>query len=192
MRGPLAFAWPAECSRFGAVAERLVAGDRTLARTRIPLHAFSEADRLLARALEAIASPLVVASRQCWRSWQRPQITTHDGTTGAHSDVALGRALRRAQSTTSLRRLLRDPAGFVWRYALGWRSPTFEQQPLVLSPSVFGELVHELMRRAIDALEADPGVSRASETKTRNAVEDSRSGRLTPRGANCAGCGGGH
>ena len=146
-------------------------GERTLARTRIPLHAFSEADRLLARPAEAITSSLVAASRQCWRSWQRPQITAHDGATGAHSDVAVGRALGRAQSTTSLRRLLRDPAGFVWRYALGWRSPEFELQPLVLSPPVFGELVHELIRRAIDALEPDPGVSKASETEIRNAVE---------------------
>ena len=146
-------------------------GERMLARTRIPLHAFSEADRLLARPAEAGASAIVVASRQCWRNWQRPQITAHDGATGAVSDVAVGRALARAQSTTSIRRLLRDPAGFVWRYALGWQSPKFEQQPLVLSPSVFGELVHELIRRAIDALEPEPGASKASETEIRNAVD---------------------
>ena len=48
-------------------------GERRLARTRIPLHAFSAADRLLARPREAIASPLVAASRQCWRNWQRPE-----------------------------------------------------------------------------------------------------------------------
>jgi hypothetical protein len=36
---------------------------------------------------------------------------------------------------------------------------------------VFGELVHELMRHAIEALEPDPGVSRASETEILNAVE---------------------
>ena len=145
--------------------------ERMLARTRIPLHAFSEADRLLARPAEAGGSAIVAASRQCWRNWQRSQITVHDGATGAVSDVAVGRALARAQSTTSIRRLLRDPAGFVWRYALGWRSPEFEQQPLVLSPPVFGELVHELIRRAIDLLEAGPGVSKASETEIRNAID---------------------
>ncbi len=147
------------------------AGERVHARTRIPLHAFSEADRLLARPAEAIASPLVAASRECWRNWQRPQVTVHDGATGAHSDGVVGRVLVRAQSTTSLRRLLRDPAGFVWRYALGWRSPEFEQQPLVLSPPVFGELVHELMRRTINALEPLPGVARANETEVLNALE---------------------
>jgi hypothetical protein len=109
--------------------------------------------------------------RQCWRNWQRPDLTAHDGATGAHSDVAVGRALARAQSTTSIRRLLRDPAGFVWRYALQWRSPEFEQQPLVLPRPVFGELVHELIRHAIDALEPVPGVSKASETEIRNAVD---------------------
>jgi PD-(D/E)XK nuclease superfamily len=147
------------------------AGERTLARTRIPLHAFSEADRQLARPAEAMTSPLVAASRQCWRDWHRPQLTAHDGATGALSEVAVQRALSRPQSTTSIRRLLRDPAGFVWRYALGWQSPEFEQQPLALSAPVFGELVHELMRRAIDALEPVPGVVKANETEIRNAVE---------------------
>ena len=41
-----------------------------LTRTRIPLHAFSEADRLLARPKEAMAAPLVAASRQCWEDWR--------------------------------------------------------------------------------------------------------------------------
>ena len=83
----------------------------------------------------------------------------------------------RAQSTTSIRRLLRDPAGFVWRYALGWQAPELEEQPLVLSRPVFGELVHELIRRAIDALEPAPGVSRASETEIENAVRRRGRGR---------------
>ena len=147
------------------------ARERSIARTRIPSHAFSEADRLLARPREAISSPLVAASRRCWRNWQRTDVTAHDGATGIHSGVAVGRALARAQSTTSIRRLLRDPAGFVWRYALQWQSPEFEQQPLVLPRPVFGELVHELIRLAIDALEPDPGVTKARDTEIRNAVD---------------------
>lgn len=147
------------------------AGENRLARTRIPLHAFSEADRLLARAREAGASPLVRASRQCWRDWQRPALTAHDGATGASSETAVGRALARAQSTTSIRRLLRDPAGFVWRYALDWRAPTIEQQPLVLPRPAFGELVHELIRRAIEGLEPEPGVGKANETEIGNAID---------------------
>jgi len=146
-------------------------GERTRARTRVPPHAFSEADRLLARPREAIAAPLVAASRQCWEHWERPHVTAYDGPTGAQSDIAVGSVLARAQSTTSIRRLLRDPAGFVWRYALQWRSPEFEEQPLELSPPAFGELVHELIRRAIEALEPEPGVSKASETEIKNAVD---------------------
>ena len=96
-------------------------GERTFDAHAHPLHAFSEADRLLARPKEAMAAPLVAASRQCWEHWRARTRTAHDGATGAHSDVAVGRALARAQSTTSIRRLLRDPAGFVWRYALGWQ-----------------------------------------------------------------------
>lgn len=147
------------------------AGERTLTRTRVPLHAFSEADRLLARPKEAIGAPLVAASRQCWEGWHSEARTAYDGATGAHSEIAVGRALARAQSTTSIRRLLRDPAGFVWRYALGWQAPEFEEQPLVLPRPVFGELVHELIRRAIDAPEPAPGVARARETEIENAVQ---------------------
>lgn len=146
-------------------------GERTLARTRVPPHAFSEADRLLARPREAIAVPLIAASLQCWENWQRPHVTVHDGGSGGQSDAAVGRVLARAQSTTSIRRLLRDPAGFVWRYALQWRAPELEQQPLELSPPAFGELVHELIRRAIEALEPEPGVVKASETEIKNAVD---------------------
>jgi hypothetical protein len=147
------------------------AGERILTRTRIPLHAFSEADRLLARHKDAMAAPLVAASRQCWEGWRAGSRTPHDGPTGAHSEVAVGRALARAQSATSIRRLLRDPAGFVWRYALGWQAPELEEKPLVLPRPVFGELVHELIRRAIVALEPAPGVGRASETEIVNAVQ---------------------
>ncbi|MBX9591682.1 MAG: PD-(D/E)XK nuclease family protein [Hyphomonadaceae bacterium] len=140
-------------------------GEMRLARTRIPVHAFSEADRLLARPREAATSPLVAASRQCWRDWQLPALTAHDCATGAHSEAAVGRALARPQSASSIRRLLRDPAGFVWREALHWRAPALEQQPLVLPRKAFGELVHELIRRAIEALEAEPGVGVANETE---------------------------
>jgi hypothetical protein len=146
-------------------------GEQRLARTRVPPHAFSEADRLLARPREAIAAPLIAASRQCWQSWERPHVTVHDGATGGQSNVAVERVLARAQSTTSIRRLLRDPAGFVWRYALQWRAPELEQQLLELSPQAFGELVHELIRRAIEALEPEPGVSKASEGEIKNAID---------------------
>jgi RecB family exonuclease len=138
--------------------------ERILTRTRVPVHAYSESDRLLARPSEAAQSPLVLSSRQCWRDWQRSDLTAHDAVAGA-GQPALERALARVQSATSIRRLLRDPIGFVWYYALGWRTPEFEQQPLSLPPAEFGELVHELIRATVQALEPEPGFARATDTE---------------------------
>ena len=79
-------------------------------------------------------------------------------------------ALARTQSTTRLQRLLRDPLGFVWRYALGWHSIRLEPEPLQLDPIAFGELVHELISGAITRLEPRPGFARASEDEIETAI----------------------
>src|SRR5262249_5898221 len=79
-------------------------------------------------------------------------------------------ALARPQSATSLRLLLRDPLGFVWRYGLGWQSVDQDEQPLGLEPRVFGELVHELLKRTVDGLEADPGYGRAAPHEVEHAL----------------------
>jgi hypothetical protein len=138
-------------------------------RARIPEHAFSESDRLLARPEEAGKSPLVRSTRACWRSRQQPALSAHDGIVRAGHPV-IERALQRVHSTTSLKQLLRDPLGFVWRYGLGWRSVELAQQPLAFDPIVFGELVHELLRCAVDALEPHPGFARASRDEIAQAV----------------------
>ncbi|WP_031260998.1 PD-(D/E)XK nuclease family protein [Mesorhizobium sp. LNHC252B00] len=131
-------------------------------RDRIPGHAFSEADRLLAKPRDAGQLAHVRQSQLCWRNWQWPStLTPHDGLSGSNHP-AIERALARVQSTTSLQRLLRDPLGFVWRYALGWRSARFQSDPLQLDAASFGELVHELISGAIAALEPAPGFARAS------------------------------
>lgn len=139
-------------------------------RTRIPEHAFSESDRLLARPEEAGQSALVVSSRACWRSRSRRDFTPHDGAVQP-GHPAIERALARVHSTTSLKRLLRDPLGFVWRDGLGWRAVELAQQPLALGAVAFGELVHELMRRAVDWLEPRPGYARASRDEVEHALE---------------------
>lgn len=139
-------------------------------RTRIPEHAFSESDRLLARPEEAGRSALVVSSRACWRSRSRREFTPHDGAVRP-GHPAIERALASIHSTTSLKRLLRDPLGFVWRYGLGWRAIELAQQPLALDALAFGELVHELMRRAVDSLEPQPGYARASRDEIEHALE---------------------
>lgn len=142
---------------------------RTLARTRIPEHAHSEADRLLARPHEAALQPLLASGRRCWANWARPQLTAHDGVL-PRDDAVVTQTLARAQSTTSLRRLLRDPLGFVWRYALGWRGVETGTVELSVDAATFGELVHELLHVAIDALEPEPGFARANEIEVETAV----------------------
>lgn len=140
-------------------------------RDRVPEHAFSEADRLLARARDAGQLPQVRQAQLCWRNWQwRDDLTAHDGLANPNHP-AIEAALVRVQSTTSIQRLLRDPLGFVWRYALGWRSVRHEPEPLQLDPTSFGDLVHELISGAIAALEPTPGFARASSSEINAAIE---------------------
>jgi RecB family exonuclease len=140
-----------------------------LDRERVPAHAFSEADRLVARASEAAAMPGFLSANACWRGWRAVRLTAHDGVVRQDHPQIL-RALDQVQSATSLRRMLRDPLGFVWRYALGWRAAPETQQELELDPQTYGDLVHDLLRRAVNTLEGGAGFSRAGETAIRSAV----------------------
>lgn len=142
---------------------------RTNDRTRVPGHAFSEADRLLARAAEAGRSDRIKATLTCWRNWNRAEATPHDGALRA-DHPAVARALARLHSATSLKLMVRDPLGFLWRYAVGMRSIPLEQLPLALDALTFGELVHELLGRTVDALEPAPGFVRASRDEIANAL----------------------
>ena len=107
-------------------------GDETyLRRNAMPAHAFSETDRLMARPQEFAADPQAVSAQGCWRDWRRAEITPHDGLVRADHPLVLA-ILGRTQSASSLRRLLRNPLGFVWVYAFGWREPQSSAEPLVL------------------------------------------------------------
>jgi hypothetical protein len=142
---------------------------RDLLRSRIPRHAFSEADRLLARPRDAVANARIQSAMNTIADWQSNQVTVHDGQLSGKHPI-IDRALKQPQSATSLRRLLRDPISFVWRYALGWRSTTIQSQPLELDPRSYGELVHELLRRTVDHLERDQGFTQASHEEIRLAL----------------------
>jgi ATP-dependent helicase/DNAse subunit B len=149
----------------------MVAQQRT--RGRIPEHAFSEADRLLAKPSEAGQSPRIKATRSCWSNWHDSRATPHDGVITANHP-AIERALGRVHSATSLKRLARDPLGFIWRYAIGMRPVPLAQQPLALDALMFGELVHELLRRTVDSLEPNPGFVRASRDEIEIALSAAR------------------
>jgi hypothetical protein len=146
---------------------------RSLKRGRIPGHAVSESDRLLARPAEAATTPEIAQAMKCWHAWERPELTAHDGQIRAgHPGVI--RALEAVQSASSLRFLIRDPLGFVWRYGLGWRLVAEEAQPLSLDPRTYGELVHELLKRTVDALEPQPGFTRATRHELDQALASAR------------------
>jgi hypothetical protein len=144
--------------------------EEALSRARTPEHAFSEADRLMARPKEAGEIKQIKSAVQCWRHWHIEHLTPHDGQFQP-DHPAIKRAIERVQSATSLQRLLRDPLGFVWRYALGWDAPQEREQPLTIAPDELGKLVHELLRRAVDALEPNPGYAVASEIQIEAALK---------------------
>ncbi|GAA0023119.1 RecB family exonuclease [Bradyrhizobium japonicum] len=143
--------------------------ETAMSRARIPEHAFSEADRLMARPADAAGVDRIRAAESCWRNWHVEPLTPHDGQFGTDHPLVVA-ALERVQSATSLRLLLQDPLGFVWRYGLGWDAPEVREQPLSISALDFGKLVHELLRRAVDTLEPDPGYAKASEGETEEAL----------------------
>jgi hypothetical protein len=145
--------------------------EMSLSRARVPEHAWNEADRLMARPVDAAKIGRIQSANACWTSWHKEHLTPYDAQFSAEHP-AMRRAIDRVQSATSLRRMLQDPMGFVWRYALGWRSPQDREQPLSIAPDAFGKLVHELLRRAVDSLEPRPGYARASDQEIENALEN--------------------
>jgi RecB family exonuclease len=142
-----------------------------LARTRIPAHAANEADRLLARPAEARSDLRIAAAHLAWTNWSRREVTAHDGRLRPRHPV-IARTFARSHSSTSLRRLLRDPLGFIWKYGLDLHRPRWATRPLELEPAVFGELVHALIKQSIDLLQPEPGLTRASNEQLRDAIRD--------------------
>ena len=141
-----------------------------LPRNRIPEHAFSETDRLLARPQEFQTLPQASAAASCWRDWMRQDITAHDGL--IRSDHPVIRAiLDRTQSASSFRQLLRNPIGFVWRYGLRWTAPESGEEPLVLDALSMGDLVHLTLDFALRALEAKAGLSASTRDEIFAAVD---------------------
>ena len=108
--------------------------------------------------------PQAVAAWGCWRNWLRQEITPHDGLVRAGHPV-LRTILDRTQSASSLRQLLRNPIGFVWKYGLRWHAPESNEDPLVLTALAMGDLVHMTLERALRTLEADGGLATAAEER---------------------------
>ncbi len=145
-------------------------GDETyLRRNAVPVHAFSETDRLMARPQEFGAEQQAVTAQGCWRDWRRSEITAHDGLIRADHPLVLA-ILGRTQSASSLRRLLRNPLSFVWVYGFGWREPQSSAEPLVLDALGVGDLVHMVLERALRDLETGGGLASADTETVEAAV----------------------
>lgn len=140
-----------------------------ISRNSVPSHAFSETDRLMARLEEFAAAPQAVSATMAWRNWHRKEITPHDGLVRADHPLLLA-ILGRTQSASSLRLLLRNPLGFVWRYGMSLKMPESSSEPLMLDALAMGDLVHMTLDRALKTLEADQGLAKATETQIASAV----------------------
>ena len=141
-------------------------------RNRIPEHAFSETDRLSARQAEFKSLPQAVSAHTCWRNWHHYQeITPHDGLVRRDHPV-IHKILANTQSASSLRLLLRNPLGFVWRYGLGLRSVDTGEDPLTLDALAMGDLVHQTLERALITLEGNGGFANATEQDIASAISD--------------------
>lgn len=128
-----------------------------LRRNAVPIHAFSETDRLMARPQEFSADRQALSAQGCWRDWRHTEITPHDGLIRPDHPLILA-ILARTQSASSLRRLLRNPLSFAWVYAFGWRVPESTIEPLVLDALGVGDLVHMVLDRALRDLESAGGL----------------------------------
>ncbi len=142
-----------------------------LHRSRIPQYAFGESDRLLARRQEFSETERAKSAVACYRDWRSLKITAHDGLLNSGHPV-IEAAIARAHSATSLRRMLTDPLGFVWGYALGWKppSPLSQEEPLALDNLTYGILVHELLRLTAASLELNGGFAVATQKQVESAI----------------------
>jgi hypothetical protein len=127
-------------------------------RNRRPAHAMSETDRLVARPADFAATPQAASATSCWQDWQRPIVTAHDGLVRANHPAVLA-ALERVQSASSLAKLLRNPLGFTWTYALGVRAPESADDALVLDARQSGILLHDTLDHAVRLLEGEGGLA---------------------------------
>jgi hypothetical protein len=143
--------------------------EQYLRRHAVPLHAYSETDRLMARPEEFVLDPQATSASTCWRDWLRPQLTAHDGLVRAEHPL-LQQVMRRRHSASSLKLLLRNPQAFVWKYAFHWEAPEVGSEPLVLDALSFGNLVHYTLDLALQQLEAAGGLSAANEATIATAI----------------------
>lgn len=129
----------------------------------------SDTDRLQSQPDEWRLLPQAKSSQACWLNRHQAGITPHDGlVVGGHPLLAAMAA--RTHSASSLKVLLRNPLGYVWKYGLGWAGRETSADQLTLDSRNFGNLVHELLERAVSALEVTGPLATASQAARQAAV----------------------
>ena len=144
-----------------------------LRRARVPKHAMSEPDRMMARPAEFASTPRSASAHACWLDWNSPSVTAHDGAVRPGHPV-LAQAVGRVHSATSLKLLLRNPIGFTWKHALGWREPDIGAEAMELDALEFGSLVHGMLEGALPTLTATGGLGGTTRAAMAAAVQDAR------------------
>ena len=119
-----------------------------LARARVPAHAATPADRLLARPTEFRASALGLSARNCWVNWQKEILTEHDGLLSAGHPL-IAQVLARPVSPSALVLLLRNLPVYVWKYALNWQAPRDLEGALEVASNDLGSLTHLMLEHAL-------------------------------------------
>lgn len=146
--------------------------EKNLKRLRLhgtPEHAYTESDRLFSRPSEFAKTQHGRVSASCWKSWRSSGLSGHDGLLRADHPAVIA-ALQNIQSPTSLKRLLRDPQGYVWRYALGFSAPEYEDDPITLDARQFGNITHGILQLAVEALEKHGGLVNATDQNIESEV----------------------
>lgn len=139
-------------------------------RNTLPRRAMSECDRLLAHPDEFAATAQCVSALHCWYDWHRTELTAHDGLIRSGHPL-IAEMLARSHSASSLKQLLRNPIGFLWRYGFGWQAPSLTIDPLILDAQKFGDLAHETLELALRILEAAGGASATQPVAIAAAIE---------------------
>ena len=127
-----------------------------LFRNAKPLHAMSEADRLLAQPEDLNEDPSAKRALACWHNWRACHVTEHDGLIRADHPL-INHILSKPASATSLTRMLRAPLGYVWYYGLGWRGADTGADTLTLNLKLFGKLVHSVLQTVLQKLNLNRG-----------------------------------
>ena len=177
--GKVVFSWPRmdgdgrELRPSTLVPTALVDGATRLDRARKTRYAISEGDRLFMRTFEFADTKDARRAKTASLNWFRPNLTAHDGKiTPNHPRIEA--VFGQVQSATSLQKMIRDPLGFVWRYALGFNAPEFDDEPILVDARVFGNVVHAILKVAVEKLNRKGGFTRAAASVVKLEVHKAR------------------